>query len=56
MNKTAKYDTRELCDYPYIPDDALGYCWGYANIVDGTFKQSTDEYCKNCEFCRNKES
>ncbi len=45
-------DTR--CSYPF-DDCPVGYCWSYANYVDGTRGFPTtniemDKLCSGCEF------
>ena len=38
------------CTYPFTPDP-LGYCWSYANHVDGTERfEDMDKICPGCEF------
>ena len=40
------------CTYPFEPN-ALGYCWSYANFVDGTFpwaNKPMESTCKGCEL------
>lgn len=38
------------CTYPFTPDP-LGYCWSYANHVDGTLGyEDVEEMCSDCEF------
>ena len=42
------------CEYPFTPDP-VGYCWSYANHVDGDpqFK-NLDAICKGCECFKPK--
>ena len=52
-----KYDSQKLgwCNYPF-ENNPLGYCWSYANFIDGDFVckgvKITDmtEFCKTCDM------
>ena len=38
------------CTYPFTCDP-LGYCWSYANYVDGDERfKDIEAICKNCEM------
>ena len=58
MKKT-KYDKYHnpdrRCTYPFTPD-IFGYCWSYANYVDGTKGfQDIEKNCKGCEMWKENE-
>ncbi|GEM_PF-2912563 len=47
-----KYKPPEWCDYPFTPDP-MGYCWSWAQHIDGTheFKNIKNICkCRPCEF------
>ena len=49
MGIYTKYENKdERCTYPFS-DDPLGYCWGYANFIDGD-KAFKDFTCDGCEY------
>lgn len=49
MDKYKNPDTR--CSYPYQPNDALDYCWGYADKIDNNkTKEEIESMCNGCEF------
>ena len=56
--KYAKYKNPDKqCQYPFEPDHLLGYCWGYATMIDKKAKK--DEIiamCKGCEYWHEKGS
>jgi hypothetical protein len=40
----------ERCTYPYVPNDALDYCWGFAQAADNKSEETFKKVCLGCEF------
>jgi len=44
------------CFYPFVPNDKLDYCWGYAGLVDkGASEEEIKKMCIGCEYYKKEE-
>lgn len=52
----SQYSPPKWCAYPF-ENDPLGYCWSWANHIDGQrkeFEKARDGFCKGCELNKDE--